>query len=115
MGWLRTWKEAAARQELAALSERLAAESAEQPGLRAVVDQHAAAVRDILTLTPGHAGPIELAEYARGVLDAATDLGWRLRSDHVVTDWVSLRLLATCSLASRPHHHSGDLAALPSL
>src|SRR4051812_48821006 len=68
MGWLRTWREAAAVRELAVLGARLRGEGLEGvgPHLRAAIDQHAAAVRDILALTAGRAGPVQLAAYSRG-------------------------------------------------
>ncbi|WP_203454335.1 DUF6401 family natural product biosynthesis protein [Jiangella aurantiaca] len=65
------------------------------PGLLAEVDQHAAAVRDILILGDHGLGPVELADYARGVEDVARDRGWR-PGGH---DWVTLRLAGVCLLA----------------
>lgn len=79
------------------------------PGLLAMVDQHAAAVRDILLLgvegSAVTAGAVLLAGYARGLLDGhGLDLravrapardGWG------AADWVTLRLLAVCALSSR--------------
>ncbi|TWD84504.1 hypothetical protein FB561_5696 [Kribbella amoyensis] len=105
MSWLRTWQESGARRELAALNLRLRSAldlPAPSPWLQAAVDQHAAAIRDILTLTSGVLGPIEIAGYANGVLDAAADWGWRFPTSAVKPDWVIIRLLAACSLASQP-------------
>jgi hypothetical protein len=94
---------------------------AAEPGLAAVVDQHAAAVRDIVrdgmrrsgggavaTLAPARTttgGAVRLAAYARSVLDEQRRSGatialpqngiWRPR------DWATLRLIAVCQLASR--------------
>ncbi|WP_202867750.1 DUF6401 family natural product biosynthesis protein [Kribbella pittospori] len=65
--------------------------------VRAAIDQHAAAVRDILAMTAGRAGPIQLAAYARGIQDVAADRGWH--PDTGAPDWVTLRLLAACDLA----------------
>lgn len=69
------------------------------PGLRAAIDQHAAAVRDILVMTAGRPGPIQLAAYTRGIQDVAADRGWRPEYSGV-PDWITLRLLAACDLAS---------------
>lgn len=101
MNWLRTWHESAARGELAALRAKLRTERYDVmgPGLRAAIDQHAAAVRDILALTAGRPGPIQLAAYTRGIQDVAVDQGWR--PEHTgVPDWITMRLLAVCELAS---------------
>lgn len=74
------------------------------PGLLAEVDQHRAAIRDrlLLDLRPG--SPVTLARYAAGVLDAATESGWRPPSgaqpDWSRADWVTIRLLAVCQLAT---------------
>ncbi|WP_199700855.1 DUF6401 family natural product biosynthesis protein [Jiangella rhizosphaerae] len=65
------------------------------PGLLAEVDQHAAAVRDILIHSHHGLGPVELADYARGVEDVARDRGWQPGTN----DWVSLRLAGVCLLA----------------
>jgi hypothetical protein len=96
------------------------------PGLGAVVDQHAAAVRDILTTGvqsgAAVAGTVLLAGYAQGVLDHLRDTGrsplvpadlagWRR------ADWASVRLLAVCALARnlRPGHRIGATDDLPAL
>jgi uncharacterized protein DUF6401 len=106
MGWLLDrWQESAARRELSLLAERLLGRagltlSGLAPGLLAVVDQHAAAVRDILTLGGSRLGVVELAEYARGIQDAAADSGWRLPDGSSwMSDWVVQRLIAVCLLA----------------
>ncbi|NIK59070.1 DUF6401 family natural product biosynthesis protein [Kribbella shirazensis] len=99
MAWLRIMRESAARRELAVLKDQLLAGlGAYSPALQAAIDQHAAAVRDILGLTAGSAGPVELAAYARGVQDSAAERGWRI--DGAGDDWVMVRLLATVSLSS---------------
>ena len=106
MSWLlNKWQESAARRELSLLAERLLGRagmtlSGLAPDLLAAVDQHAAAVRDILTLGGSRVGVIELAGYARGIQDAATDLGWRTPDeDSWTSDWVVQRLIAVCLLA----------------
>lgn len=108
MGWLlSTWYESAARRELASLADRLGvavhAPQGWAPALVATVDQHAAAVRDILLLSGGQIGPVELAGYARGVQDVAHESGWQPKArpgdDNWASDWVSVRLAAVCLLA----------------
>ncbi|MEJ2851966.1 MULTISPECIES: DUF6401 family natural product biosynthesis protein [unclassified Saccharothrix] len=73
-------------------------------GVLAAIDQHGAAVRDILAYgTPAAAAAILLAGYARGVLDEATAHGWSLPSivEWAHADWTTLRLAAVCELARR--------------
>jgi Family of unknown function (DUF6401) len=114
MNWLGQWYESVARRELAALSRRVFDRIDITPGVRAAIDQHAAAVRDVLAVSPGRIGPVELAGYARGVEDAAVRDGWCLpagaNSRH---DWVSLRLAATCLLAAASSTALVDLPQEP--
>ncbi|GAA1191688.1 DUF6401 family natural product biosynthesis protein [Prauserella alba] len=115
MGWLmNTWRESAARRELTALTDRLgrigAAPSLLPVGRLAAVDQHAAAIRDILTLGAGGLSQAQLAYYARGVHDAARDSGWTPPADEGATaDWVTLRLAAVCLLATAGAAAGADL------
>jgi hypothetical protein len=121
MGWLlNMWQESAARRELSLLTEWLLGRAGMTlgglaPGLLAVVDQHAAAVRDILTLGGSRVGVVELAGYARGVQDAAADSGWRTPDgDRWTSDWVVQRLIAVCLLAvAGPVMVVGDGDPLP--
>jgi hypothetical protein len=85
-----------------------------EPALLAAVDQHAAAIRDILGLTAGRSGPVELAAYARGVRDAATEYGWPGGRISAGADWVTIRLLAAASLAFPTYRvrHDVDLPTL---
>ena len=107
-------REASARRELTALRDRLLERlNIRRPGLQAAIDQHAAAVRDILGLTVGSAGPVELAAYARGVQDSAAERGWRFERIAGSDDWVTVRLLATASLAASDLH--SGLKDLPRL
>ncbi|GIF17586.1 hypothetical protein BJ973_009449 [Actinoplanes tereljensis] len=72
------------------------------PGLMAVVDQHAAGVRDSLSADTRPLTAVLLAAYAEGVRDAAFTHGWRPPVgplDWADNDWVMQRLLAVCSLA----------------
>lgn len=96
------------------------------PGLAAVIDQHAAAVRDILSAGvetgAAVAGSVLLAGYAQGVLDHVRERGGQLRvptdaAGWVRADWFSMRLVAVCALARnlRPGHPVGPADGLPSL
>lgn len=105
--------ERSARRVLDRLHEQLGvaglAAAAAIPGLGAAVDQHAAAIRDILTTEPGAvgagvAGTVLLAGYAQGVFDHLRESGRVLRVPEGPlgwphADWVSVRLLAVCALA----------------
>jgi hypothetical protein len=76
--------------------------TAGSPALLAVIDQHAAGIRDSLSADVRPMTAVILAAYAEGVRDAAFKHGWRppagaiTWSDH---DWVLCRLLAVCQLA----------------
>jgi hypothetical protein len=103
--------EFSARRTLEGLQDRIGrpglAAAATVPGLTAAVDQHAAAVRDILVGgvegSATAAGVILLAGYARGLLDHAREpveapamlAGWAR------VNWVTTRLLAVCDMARR--------------
>jgi hypothetical protein len=99
---------AAARAALAALAGRVGtpglAAAAARPGLLAAVDQHAAALRDLLGDGTRPPSPIGLAGYADGLRDMAADLGWRVPStdqvDWATAPWLLVRLLAVCQLAA---------------
>jgi hypothetical protein len=96
------------------------------PGLGAVVDQHSAAVRDILTVgvesSAVVAGSVLLAGYAQGVLDHLRESGRPLRVPADATgwlgaDWISVRLLAVCALARdlHPGRPVGSTGQLPTV
>lgn len=78
------------------------------PGLAAMLDQHAAAVRDATRIgqdsSAGLVGLILLASYGDGVYTYARDHGWRPLPAHPAAwrtaDWTSLRLAAVCTLAA---------------
>ncbi|HET6533902.1 MAG TPA: DUF6401 family natural product biosynthesis protein [Actinoplanes sp.] len=77
--------------------------AAASPGLLAVVDQHAAAVRDSLSGEVRPLTAVLLAAYAEGVRDAAVKHGWTPPAgaiDWTADDWVLRRLLAVCQLAA---------------
>jgi Family of unknown function (DUF6401) len=78
------------------------AAAADAPGLVAVIDQHAAAIRDSLSADVRPLTAIVLAAYAEGVRDAAFRHGWEPPAgpiDWSTPDWVLYRLLAVCALA----------------
>ncbi|HEX2774870.1 MAG TPA: DUF6401 family natural product biosynthesis protein [Micromonosporaceae bacterium] len=74
-----------------------------QPRLLALLDQHAAAVRDSLRGDLAPLSAVALVRYAEGVRDAAREHGWHLPDGPVdwttTTDWVQTRLLAVYALA----------------
>jgi hypothetical protein len=76
--------------------------TAHVPGLLAIVDQHAAGIRDSLSADVRPLTPVILAAYAEGVRDAAFRHGWLPPAgpiDWEQPDWVLYRLLAVCVLA----------------
>lgn len=96
------------------------------PGLAAVLDQHEAAVRDILTTgveaSAAVAGTVLLAGYARGIQDHLRERGLSLPIPTDATEWRTaswfhVRLLAVCSLARNmlPGHPVARTHDLPSL
>lgn len=122
-GFASAFAEFSAHRALSQLHEQLGraglAAAAAIPGLGAAVDQHAAAVRDIVDVgvedSAAVAGVVVLAGYARGMLDRAKELGWRFTApahlaDWTRTDWFTARLVAVCALANRPTG-SQDLAS----
>ncbi|MEV1328758.1 DUF6401 family natural product biosynthesis protein [Micromonospora costi] len=94
------------RSTLAALAAAVGspglAAAADDAGLLALVDQHAAAVRESLDGDRRPLSPAVLAGYAEGVRDAALARGWRPPAgavDWADPDWLLVRLLAVCALA----------------
>jgi hypothetical protein len=78
------------------------AAAAQDAGLLAAVDQHAAGIRDSLSADARPLTAVILAAYAEGVRDAAYKHGWQPPVepiDWARPDWVLYRLLAVCSLA----------------
>jgi hypothetical protein len=110
VGLVDTLTEWRARRWLATLTAHFGADglavAAAVPGLAAAVDQHAAAVRDILRRaadSPGLSERALLAGYGRGLLDRYGASTRQLR-EHAAgrwtrADWITLRLLAVCALA----------------
>ena len=96
----------AARSTLALLTATVGAAglaaAAVRPGLLAMVDQHAAAVRDSLDGDRRPLTPAALAGYAEGIREAAREHGLLPPADAVdwtEPDWLLTRLLAVCALA----------------
>ncbi|MFI7678092.1 DUF6401 family natural product biosynthesis protein [Actinophytocola sp. NPDC049390] len=122
--------ERSARRTLERLHEQLGTAglvaAASVPGLAAVLDQHSAAVRDILTtgVESGAtvAGAVLLAGYAQGIQDHIRERGLTLPIPTDVIEWreaswFHVRLLAVCSLATNvlPGHPVARADDLPSL
>jgi hypothetical protein len=82
--------------------------AARSAGLMALIDQHAASVRDALGDPADGPSAVSLAGYAAGVRDALIETKWRLspvsEQDWSVPEWPTIRLLAICSLA-RSHRY----------
>jgi hypothetical protein len=127
-GFVDGWAEHSANRLLVQLHDRIGmpglAAAAAVPGLVAAIDQHAAAVRDILSFgVEGSAtvvGTVLLAGYAKGLIDQARELGWRFGTPALPTgwasaDWVTARLLAVCELARRINEPAHDLPGLEPL
>ncbi|BCJ46860.1 hypothetical protein GCM10010168_36180 [Actinoplanes ianthinogenes] len=88
-----------ARLALDRWSRRLGAPAA-QPGLLALLDRHAARIREALG---GRVDAVNLAAYADGVADTAAARGWTLPDGGVIdwrqAPWPAVHLLAVCRLA----------------
>jgi hypothetical protein len=113
LGFTAVFAEFSARRTLDLLHDQIGtaglAAAAAIPVLTAAIDQHAAAVRDILAAgvegSAAVAGAVLLAGYARGLLDQGHRMGWRLSApadlwDWAHADWLTARLVAVCALAS---------------
>ena len=120
VGLLSHWAESWARRALAQLDTHIGrhgmAAAATRPELVAAIDQHAAAVRDILAVGvdgPATLGAVSLAGYARGLLDHARANGRPIRVplEWSGADWVTTRLLAVCDLARRMNEPAANLEA----
>jgi hypothetical protein len=113
LGFTAVFAEFSARRTLDLLHDQIGTAgltaAAAIPALTAVVDQHAAAVRDILAVgvegSAAVAGAVLLAGYARGLMDQGRRMGWHPPShdglwDWTHADWLTARLVAVCALAS---------------
>jgi hypothetical protein len=65
------------------------------PGLAAAVDQHAAAVRDVITASGDEPVADVLLDYVRGFTEAAVERGWWPTGEF---DWETVRVIAVYSL-----------------
>lgn len=100
-----------ARRSLAHLMDQIGAAglaaAAALPAVSAMVDQHAAAVRDILLMgvegAAAAAGAVLLAGYAEGLLDQArtnaTAVAAVVGGQWRQAEWLALRLVAVCALS----------------
>lgn len=71
------------------------AEMRRDPGLAAAVDQHSAAVRDVITASGDEPVSEVLRDYVHGFADAAIERGWWPDGGF---DWETVRVIAVCSL-----------------
>lgn len=69
------------------------------PGLVAMVDQHAAAIRDSIERDGVRLSRQSLTHYLHGFLDGIRERGWY--SSDTALDWETLRLMAVCWLAEQ--------------
>jgi Family of unknown function (DUF6401) len=73
------------------------------PGLAAAVDQHSAAVRDVITASGEVPVSEILLDYVHGFTDAAIERGWWPADDfeHEPLDWETVRVIAVHALMRR--------------
>jgi len=71
------------------------------PGLAAAVDQHTAAVRDVITASGDEPVSQVLLDYVHGFADAALERGWWPEDG---LDWATVRVIAVCSLMRGAAH-----------
>jgi hypothetical protein len=73
------------------------------PGLAAAVDQHSAAVRDVITASGELPVSEVLLDYVHGFTDAAIERGWWPADDfdQVPLDWETVRVIAVYALMRR--------------
>jgi hypothetical protein len=71
------------------------------PGLAAAVDQHTAAVRDVITASGDEPVSQVLLDYVHGFADAALERGWWPED---CMGWETVRVIAVCSLLRGAAH-----------
>jgi hypothetical protein len=71
------------------------------PGLAAAVDQHSAAVRDVITASGDEPVAQVLIDYVHGFTEAAVERGWWPTGEY---DWETLRVIAVHTLLRRAGH-----------
>jgi hypothetical protein len=86
------------RQLMVEIGEAGIAEMDRDPGLAAAVDQHAAAVRDVIAGAGDALVPSVVLDYLHGFTDAAVERGWWPTGD---SDWETVRVIAVCSILRR--------------
>jgi hypothetical protein len=77
------------------IGEAGVAKMSADPGLAAMVDQHAASVRDVITGSGGELHEAALLDYLHGFADTALAQGWWPGEEY---DWQLIRVIAVCSL-----------------
>lgn len=84
-------------QLIAEIGEAGIAEMRRDPGLAAAVDQHTAAVRDVLQDIQASGDRVTdvLRDYVHGFADEAIERGWWPDGGF---DWETVRVIAVCSL-----------------
>jgi hypothetical protein len=80
------------------IGEAGVAKMAADSGLAAEVEQHAAAVRDVITGSGGELDEASLLDYLYGFADTALEQGWWPDEEY---DWQFIRVIAVCSLVRR--------------
>jgi hypothetical protein len=69
-----------------------------RPGLAAAVDQHSAAVRDVISASGENPVSTVLRDYVHGFTDAAIGRGWWPTGEY---DWETVRVIAVYSLLGK--------------
>jgi hypothetical protein len=82
-------------QLIAEIGDAGIAEMHRDPGLAAAVDQHTAAVRDVIQASGDEPVSEVLRDYVHGFADAAIERGWWPDGGF---DWETVRVIAVCSL-----------------
>lgn len=82
-------------QLIAEIGETGIAEMHRDPGLAAAVDQHTAAVRDVIQTSGNQPLAEVLHDYVQGFAEAAIERGWWPDGGF---DWETVRVIAVCSL-----------------
>src|ERR1700737_2226738 len=77
------------------IGEAGVAKMASDPSLAAAVDQHAAAIRDVITGSGGELHEAALLDYLHGFADTALEQGWWPGDEY---DWQLVRVIAVCKL-----------------
>jgi hypothetical protein len=88
--------DASLRRLIVEVGEAGVARMRDDPRLAAAVDQHAAAVRDILAASGEEPTHEVLMDYLHGFADAALARGWWPEDE---LDWETVRVIAVCSLS----------------